>query len=347
MIKKLIIGKNSQLIKLIINELVNCDFISHNQIDSIQIDSYSEIYLFSWSKSSLIANIRMLRKLKKTNTYFISSVAAIGSYFSNFKFTYPKNKYYCERYCLKNGISVIRIGSITETTQHINHIGITSLKVLINFINKDKSNTKNIYNLFEVSNIKRNFLEKIIFSFYLSLNSIISKFPKIFIIFSTIFKLFKVKIYGYSLISNRYMFNKLQIGFGCIGSSIYRIHDPNLIAYSGKNDYALFKNGFNGLIIGKSKIGAAKYWHGVWSKTSSHCSKLRHKYVPLVVSRRNPPLFKSIRFNIDLLKRDLFTWELVDYSKSYSIFTNKVILCAGVIENLKLLSNIQKIDKYL
>ena len=73
---KLIIGKNSFIVRKIEGSLKNFHIISHKDIKSVDLSSYTKIFLFSWDKKTTVRkNTLNILNIPPEKLYFISTTA--------------------------------------------------------------------------------------------------------------------------------------------------------------------------------------------------------------------------------------------------------------------------------
>ena len=97
--KKLIVGKNSYLIKKLNLKFKNIDIVSHTDLDNINFNIYSVIFVFSYSKK-FKENILFLEKIPLNKVVYISTASVLSLIFRKQPFTYPNIKSKVEDYLL-------------------------------------------------------------------------------------------------------------------------------------------------------------------------------------------------------------------------------------------------------
>jgi len=163
--KKLIVGKNSYLIKKLNLKFKNIDIVSHTDLDNINFNIYSVIFVFSYSKK-FKENILFLEKIPLNKVVYISTASVLSLIFRKQPFTYPNIKSKVEDYLLDKKKPIIcRLGYFPEFQPLppnkilYPHTGLVKLRnFLVNF-NLEKKNEK-IINLFDVKKSKSPYLQK-------------------------------------------------------------------------------------------------------------------------------------------------------------------------------------------
>ena len=336
---KLIIGKNSQIISKIKNDLINCDFISHKDLSSIGCYSnYTNIFIFSWSHSSLNENIDLYESLPAKKTIFISSSAVFSIQKRHQWNRYPNWKKALEEIALERGSKILRIGVWDKYLYQkmSGFIPYTSKKQLVELINNIENNDSKVMNCFNIKKGNLNgaglFLSNI-------LNNISDILPSSFIFqapLEIVHKLFRLKSYGYTRDSNYFFSNKLLIGDGCFGNAYKKINIIDRVLTSDRQDILLSSNGFVDTILGYKNNGLGKYWHGAYiDKIKSQLIKK----VPLIVSRPRPGKNNhSLHVDTIDIHKNFLSASGKHGNINTTFFSNKVILASGSIENCKLIA---------
>ena len=331
--KKLIVGKNSYLIKKLNLKFKNIDIVSHTDLDNINFNIYSVIFVFSYSKK-FKENILFLEKIPLNKVVYISTASVLSLIFRKQPFTYPNIKSKVEDYLLDKKKPIIcRLGYFPEFQPLppnkilYPHTGLVKLRnFLVNF-NLEKKNEK-IINLFDVKKSKSPYLQKYkILDFF-------EDIKYFYFLISCIKKFLKIHPYGYTRDHLKAFAKNLQIGYGVIGSGIYKKYKSkiDLVLHSGMPNIELGKNGFIKTIIGKEKIGLAKYWHGSYDKFIFNREYI--KKVILLNFFLLPSYKKFIKFNVESIN----TVNQSVNSGKFSIYYKRLILAAGPFENLRILN---------
>lgn len=344
--KSLIIGKNSKIVKSLepYLKLVDIDYISHEDIESIESAIYSVIFLFSWDFKDIGSNLRMIKCLPIEKIVFISSMAVRSLEIRPQWAAYPNNKKICEDLVISGGGSVLRIGVIENSGLKLNGmIPVTrfeSLAISIRELIKNPSGNK-VYECYALEaqtlGFIRRFCIKLVNGFSRKHSQILS------IQYGAYFLLRTLGIDQRSYTSDlvwRYR-PLIQIGWGAIGSKYKSKLEVSTnfrsVIYSWKPNVILQENGFKLTRIGKYGTGLAAFWHG------AYIAKIKGKYfkrVPLFPYR--PKLPKSA-YAFDVISIDFFDGLFEIYgcdenNQKYSLFAPKLILAAGALENIRLLS---------
>lgn len=339
----LIIGVNSNIIKSIKNELIGFDFASHEDLfkDEIKFHSYNNIFLFSWSHKSLDDNKKIIKILPSNKIVFISTTAVLSILLRKQWNNYPNWKNAIEKLVLKNRGRVIRIGvwDGNVVKNSIGNMPYTSKEDLINLLNNFSSYNDKVLTPIRIVEGKgttpRHKILNIFhnFSFLLPPTKIFQAPLQLFI------KILNSSSYGYSKDSASLFSDNAIVGFGALGSNVYkRIRKKNLLVIcSNEEDIVLNSNGFNGTKIGKNKIGLSRYWHGVFITTISE--KFGIKNVPIFVKRPKPPkntLLASVNKISEEKQRVKICFKSNTVSEPY-VYARNLHLCAGAIQNTSLL----------
>ena len=343
-----IVGRNSQIVKSIFPDLQNFECISHREIAATDISKFQKIFIFSWSHKFQSHNEKLLEQIPISKVVFISSIAVFSFALRKQWNSYPNNKLKIENDILKSGGSIIRIGVWGEKD-------LSRCFGLVPFTSKVKL-ILSIKEALYQDNIVINSYEPL--SGGISLSSLSARFAKLFHRLSLLFpanKIFQIpfQILGKLTFTNfngysadvQYLFQeKTQIGYGVFGSAFAKMNKPDNIFISKKNDIFINSEGFRGFRIGKKLNGLAKYWHGVRIVKEK---KFFLKQVPFFNFRKKPP-GTCIKADVTAVKpsKDNSYFKLMVSSSKithFEIFTKKIILAAGVIENSKIL-NANKLD---
>ena len=336
--KKLIIGKNSEVVRKIKAKINNADYISHLDIFKTNLNIYKNIFVFSWSHNSLLDNVKLINQLPLKKVIFISTVSVLSLQKRSQWNSYPNNKKKIEKIVLNNRGSVLRLGIFDDLKKKHNSsvIPYTSYKQLTKFLNQ-KEYKNQIYDCFELycTNKNLSILEKFFYeiSFFFSNIKIIRKGCEV--IAKYILNSF---FYGYTADTLSFFCKNLQIGYGAIGSQHLKYLNDRLVAVSYKKDKIISNNGFNQTYIGYDKTGLSKYWHGVYLKKTNNKF---YKKVPFIVERKKKPK-SSIEVHVKKIsytnKHFLSICKSID--NLVKIYSLRIILAAGIFENIRLLKSL-------
>lgn len=346
----LIIGKNSKIVKCIRHNLLECDFIAHDEIDSVSLDKYRKIFVFSWSYISQSDNIRLITKLPLARVVLISSIAVLACARRRQWAAYPNAKLECENIVLEGGGQIIRVG-IWDQAQLKNLPGLvpmTTPEMLINSIESCLLSPKNVYypielkdgELFGVKLIINNLINRI----SLSLPSL--KFFQIPL--AVLSKVLGYKNYGYTNDCLYFFCNRVLVGFGAVGSSVSKALNlkglNHSIVASDKDNQLLVKNGFNGTRIGAFREGLSNLWHGVWISGEEDAKNFEKK-VPIFVSRPRLPRCAVIGCVVAIDVKSLPSSIIIDHPiiADVRVHSNIIHLAAGVVNNIKIIQKTHKI----
>jgi len=343
-----IVGKNSQIVKSVVSNLENFECFSHTEIKTIDITKFQKIFIFSWSHKFQSHNEKLLEQIPISKVVFISSIAVFSFALRKQWNSYPNNKLKIENDILKSGGSVIRIGVWGEKdlSRCFGMVPFTSKVKLILSIKEALYQDNIVINSYEP------------LSGGIEPSSLSARFAKLFHRLSLLFpanKIFQIPFQilgkltftnfnGYSADVLYFFQEKTQIGYGVFGSAFAKMHKPDNIFISKKDDIFINSEGFRGFRIGKKLHGLAKYWHGVRIVKEN---KFFLKQVPFYNFRKKPPrtCIKADITAVQPSKDNSYFKFIVSSSKitHFEIFTKKIILAAGVIENSKIL-NVDKLD---
>ena len=336
-IKKLIIGKNSSIVKDIFKNLKDFDCISHQDISKTNLQHYSWIFLFSWSKTSLNDNKKIIKKIPKKKLVFISTVAIYSFSLRDQWNKYVINKREIEKIVEKNKSHVVRFGILNKNKHH-GVIPYTSNLSIVNLLNNWTGNEDLVIDLYQMKNVikEKNLLVE-------TLNKISRNFFDVHIIrviIEAIIKyIFKSPSYGYTADTLCFFHKKIQVGYGAIGSAYYKKNNfKHLVIASNAEDFKINKRGFINTILGFKYTGLSKYWHGAYLTRRNNIIK---KHVPLFVSRKKIPS-NNIIGHVEQIQyiNNFFKIKVSNQKRSAYYFCEKLVLSSGSIENVKLLMQI-------
>lgn len=349
--RSLIIGTNSRIVKSIKDLIDGVDIISHAEINNVNYDAYDKIFLFSWSFRSLEENLIIIKKFPLDKVVFISSVAVLACSFRPQWANYPKHKLICENLVLSGGGNIIRIG--VWDLSLINHlpgtIPITTPELLLGAMSKSISQNGSVSWPIKLVNSKQAGI-RLVANKLIGYTSL--RLPCHFIFqvpISIVAKLFGLKYHSYSHDSLQFFSQRILVGYGVVGAAVSKelnLHNQkHAIIVSKDVNRLLNTDGFSGTRIGQFKEGLSKFWHGVHIIKKNGGFK---KSVPLFISRPSVPrgsIFGTV-FGIDysLLSPSV----KIRSSEVFDLraFGEVIHLSAGVINNIKILQDSQKIIGY-
>lgn len=335
---KLLIGKNSSIVKNIREKLIDFEFVSHKDIKKLNFKKYEYIYVFSWSRKSLDDNLKVLKNLPIEKVVFISTLAIYSINIRKQWNSYPKHKLLAEKYVAENNGKILRIG-ITE--DHIRQfsaydIPVTAYDDIADFLNSDCKNSfeNNIKDLFKIKEAKSN--RKTI-AYYMYLSSLLIDWMPYRIFIESISKICGSLYYGFTADMLRLFSKEALIGYGVLGSEYYKkqAYKPAVIVSNMLNT-KLVDNGFKNTIIGKGKIGLAQLWRG--SKVIKKENKI-YRSTPLFLKKPTLPS-KALFSDIAEVTKEDNHYRITSRHNRDSFFTKKVIFSCGPFENTKLISKL-------
>lgn len=345
---KLIIGKNSWIVKNIQDAILPfCEIISHKEVKDINIDSYDEIWIFSWSFLSLDSNFSLLKLLPIKKCIFISSTSVFSLAVRNQWNSYPRWKAAAEEYVISSGGYVVRLG-VVDTTLIRNSFGslpITSFNSIVEAIVKGIDNfPSHIYTLADIGRGE-------LIGFKLKLSLALYRFSFLFPAY-TFFQLpidsiqkyfIGSKSYGYTADSSLFFSDIAFVGFGVMGSNSYKElskKNPLIpIIVSPDDNEIIINDGFLGSRIGKFFNGLSAYWHGVFIIQKSGCF---YKAVPFIQLRPRPPRH-ALAINVKSIAESGDDINLIlDSNKVHGLVLKckKLVLAAGPLVNCRILQSI-------
>lgn len=349
--KKLIIGKNSRIIKEITSRLVDFDIVSHTDIENINFSKYSMVFLFSFCKSNADDNIRMIDRIPTSKLIYISTIATYSTLVRRQYASYPNLKLTLEKYVFSNGGKILRLGVWgNDNNEKIStNYQCTSTHALIEHLNKVDSSHQRIVDLYDIrrgsghigTHVVRvlRYLDKTLPNF------LTIKAPLIFAL-----RKHNIADYGYSADAFSLCNVELVIGEGCLGSA-YLYKDPEnkvVISPSGPN-INLTKNGFSNTLVSLTRFGLSALWHRVYvDRKSGRAIKRfdvrRHSHR---VKRINAAALHLDLTNIvinvgspTIISKSLSDYRIWDLKDEFyfGIKFSKVTLAAGSLMNAALLT---------
>tara|TARA_B100002019_G_scaffold292497_1_gene315818 strand:+ start:1368 stop:2996 length:1629 start_codon:yes stop_codon:yes gene_type:complete len=322
----LIIGKNSKIVKSLGN-IENFSYISHEQVDDCQLSKYDKIFIFSHSPKSE-EYINFLNKLPITKVIFISTTAVLANFFRKQPFLYPKTKEIYEKFILENGGKVVRLGIFDDSWVPLGlRYPKTTTDQLISFIKQE--NFKKVENLYDLKRkdgkYNKNILDKL------------EDIDLFYLIIASIKKLLKIYPYGYNRDSLKAFNGNWLVGNGALGNQFYKDNAKNIdyVLVSNEENKILRDNGFQESYIGKTPNGLRDLWHSVKiiQKDTNY-----FKSVPLFNRNFHVPENKKIYRKVDsIILKDRKNYQI--NSEAYTLEPEKIVLAAGPIENVRILSS--------
>ena len=340
--KILLVGKNSSLFCKIPNIPKSWFLVGHKELlNGFSVDLYDVVILFSWAKKNIGDNEKIFQLLKFKKVIFISSVAIYSIIVRNQWNKYPLEKSIFEKKYYKNGASIIRVGFTNKYSSGIiPYSNLNQLRDDIIFCLKNPR--PKIIESYKLINgiVNKSKLSKFLYkASFLTTN----KFYRI--PFEVLSKLIwgGRNLYGYSADTQLLFQSDFQIGYGSIGSNLYRDFHGVVIVHGG-DDIILNKNGFKDTFVGRSVIGLSAYWHGV-RIIKDESNNFRRKVS--FVKRKKPkfPFIKCPVQKIDIKKKNII-FETNKILKPQIPF-KKLYLAAGPITNAVLLSEATNNPIYL
>jgi hypothetical protein len=337
----IVIGKNSNLFKLISAKLQDVISISHQEVFSFDFGSAKKIFLFAWSRRSQSDNIQLFNLLPKEKIVFVSTIAVLAIQKREQWSKYPNWKCEIERLVLNSGGSVLRLGVCDDKIFRglSGNIPYTSENDLINLINNAKELKPGIVDCFTLRQNQTGVLNNLISKIA---GGISDAFPNKFLFQAPIclaLKMLSVYQYGYTRDTLEYFSSEIQCGFGVLGSFYSRVQKNRSRRYiiSDRKNRRIETGGFVNTIIGYDKIGLARSWHGV--KIITDDTGTKKKFVPILNFRPRPP-YKSILSHAKNIKigKNAIIVEVEKNNSPKVYYTSKLVLAAGPLENSSMLN---------
>jgi hypothetical protein len=349
--KRLVIGKNAQLVRQIERQLLGCTIISHNELGILDFAAFDAIFVFSWDRTGVRGNEDMLATLPPEKVVFVSTTAVLARQRRRQWNRYPNDKHHIEQHVLKNGGRVLRIG-ITESTHAAYLTGwfpYTSVEMISDAILNWHAITGNVINLFqlrkgELGGFLGNFSHALYRLSCLMPTSAAWQIPV-----QGLARLIGSKSYGYTADSNASFTDEIVVGYGALGSCYDRAmpSDSRLVLVSGRPDGTLNERGFHNTRVGLGLIGLARLWHGVNVSIKDGVSLTAEKNVPFWVKRPRPPLGRHEIAHVLSVRRVDGLWHIeaeAQGGRPRTFYSRRLTLAAGPIENTRLLAKLRPFD---
>lgn len=342
-LRLLVVGKNSSIVKSIERELVGFEVVSHKDLDTLDLDVYEKIFIFSWSKTSLEENLTLLSRFKLNRVVFISTISILACALRSQWAYYPNAKVTCENHVLAGGGQVIRVGIWDDNfLEHLpGLVPVTTVGALVSAMHESLINDIRVF--WPIS-LQPGRLAGLRYFFGNLLNLLSRILPAIKFLqapIAFVSKLLGFKDYGYTHDCLRFFSNRVLVGYGAIGSSISKelklrklIHT---IVVSRDENLFLNNDGFRGTRIGQYREGLSRLWHGVW--ISKQNESIQQKNVPIIVCRPRVPnraIFGKVigvDFGFMVPSIRIYNPNIFDIR----VFGHKIHLAAGVVNNIKIL----------
>lgn len=341
--KKLIIGKNSKIVREIEADLHDFEILSHGELTHENIKPYDIIYLFSWSHKSLQENIDIINLLDLSKTCFISTSAVFSLLVRPQWANYPNHKATVEKMVLDAGGKVLRIGVWGE--EEAKKIGgilpLTTPSILLNALSDIMSSDRSVINAFSVVGFPEIHNHKLLAYCVSKLSDVM---PASFFFqapVSFLAKLLGLKKYSYSRDSLKLFSEETLVGFGVVGSAVSSEMKRNGICHTiivGRKDNQLLdSNGFINTMIGRSKEGLSNYWHGVSITGTPEGEFLKN--VPFYVSRPKAPkdALNASVCDIEFYDSSIFLRIDNPLLSNVGAWSKRVHLAAGVVQNQEII----------
>ena len=352
-IKILIVGCNSSIVKKlrpVLGEL-KYDYVSHSCLKLGALANYRYVFLFSWASGQRETMQLLIDSFPYQKLVFVSTIAVFAFYARNQWNNYPVDKRYFEDYVAERGGAILRLGvvDLEVVSKLAGVVPFTAISELANTIdNWGHSNNARISQCFSlvIGGCPKGFavISKILIAASYTLPRY-KIFQAPFVVFS---RLLGLRHHGYTADALRYFNDEVQVGYGALGS-VFDQKQPNdsrLLIVSGGPSIKLLDNGFKNTFIGKGMTGLGRLWHGVYIRRDGRSGNLS-KVVPLKVRRRRSPILRTKIIDVLSINYKNKIWEIngTDVAGSdVSLFARSLVLAAGPLENVRLLSHIIPIN---
>ena len=323
---KLVIGKNSKIVKSLQLDQ-SYQVISHQDIDSCNFSEFSQIFLFSHNDNQN-KYLELLKKIPIDKTIFISTTSVFSNLFRPQPFKYPTSKLVFERYILSHDGKICRLGIFDDSWVPSGlRYPKTSLIDLKRFMQKSSHET--IINLFKVAR-KKGKIHTTILDFFEDINFL-------YFVSAALKKILGYKLYGYNRDTLKAFNGVWLVGNGALGNMCYGNYGSKIdhVVSSDAKNIVIKDHGFKDTYIGKTKYGLGDLWHGVRIKKKD--GKF-YKDVPFFMKRKKISSKKIVTKKIDSVNTSKDDSIKLGFGQLQS-FPEKVILAAGPIENLRILSS--------
>ena len=349
---RLLIGKNSKLVGALSSKLFDFDFISHTEISQTDLRKYETIFLFSWSHNSLAENLEVIAQLPLHKTVFISTMAVLALAVRPQYARYPRDKLHVEKQVIAAGGSVLRIG-VTDP-EMVNRVTsclpFTSTASLVEAIQgAPREGLSSVYTLIsgrgKVASWRRRAAKAVDAIHGIR---VMRNVPALRVPLDVALKLCGDVPYGYTADLLRLFPQKMQIGFGALGSRHWsqrpHIERPTVVV-SPEEDLLLSDRGFRGTRVGKKMNGLSKFWHG--ARVVEHQGQFL-KRVPILIRRKAPPLDAlSVEVEAIYFDKGAFSIRFASDVGGVEGGCRQLVLAAGALENCRLLGDMLNIETTL
>jgi hypothetical protein len=350
-VKRLVIGKNAQLVRRIKSQLSGCTCISHRDIDQLDTTPFDAIFVFSWDRAGLKGNEDLLAALPPGKVVFVSTTAVLALQRRRQWNRYPNDKHHIEQQVLKRGGRVLRIG-ITEP-DHAAHLTgcfpFTSIDLITDAILNWHNITGDVVDLFQLRNGElRGLLGRVSHA----LGRLSGSMPPGAawqIPIQGVARLIGLRSYGYTADANASFADEIVVGYGALGSYYDRSNPSTsrLVLVSGRPDESLNDRGFRNTRVGLGLIGLSRLWHGADVSSPSGAPPTAQKHVPLWVKRpRLPHDRHAIAHVISAFRLHGF-WRVeakASGDRPRVFYSRRLTLAAGPLENTRILAKLRPID---
>ncbi len=350
--KILLIGKNSAIVKVIESELENYEFVSHNDLSLLNLNSYDVIFLFSWDHATLEGNLKILSLLDLSKVVFISSIAVLACARRPQWAQYPNWKLICENLVLKAGGKIIRIGIWDQNfiKSFSGLVPVTTTTALVNAMNECLTSEVPVAWPITIKSGRLSGIKRRLTTLINKISLLLPPVKTFQAPLALILRAIGSREYSYTHDAFEFFSHRVLVGYGAVGSVVSNeLNKRNLnhsIVVSNEKDLFLNSDGFRGLRIGQYKEGLSKLWHGAWISRQESDKPL--KKVPIFVMRPRVPISAIYGRVIQLNLQLPFSSVQLDhpYIADVRVFAENIHLAAGVINNVKILQTTHQISTY-
>jgi hypothetical protein len=348
----LVVGKNSTIVKAIASDIATFHFISHKDLEAVEIGSFDKVFIFSWSRISLDDNLALLNQFDPKRIVFISSIAVLACARRPQWASYPNWKLICENHVLGAGGKVIRIG--IWDSGHIKalpgYVPVTTARELIKAMYICLSTNAPVIWPISIRSGRLTGIKRYIGALLNYVSVVLPSRKIIQAPIAIVLKLIGSKDYGYTHDCLQFFSQRVLVGFGAVGSAVsHELGKRNFnhsIVVSQDKDLFLNSEGFRGLRIGQFKEGLSRLWHGVCITKKDNDTY--HKNVPILVPRPGVPK-RAVFGRVTQVDFEMpIPSVLIDHPKvkEVRVFAKAIHLAAGVINNVKILQATHPISAF-
>jgi len=343
---RIVVGKNSRIVREISPLLSPHTAISHTEIGATDFSHVDDVFVFSWDHASLKSSLDMLSRIPGEKTVFVSTVAVWSLQVRAQWNLYPNAKAAAEDFVLGRGGRVIRVG-ITEDRlleKLRGTVPYTSAAQLAELIDAWDGTQPSVVDAIVLRKGGLAGSGRVIAAIFEWLSRRLPSAVVFQAPLQAVAKALGVRHTGYTADVLRCCSDELLIGYGALGSVYDRAHpDHNRrILVSGRPNMALETDGFVHTMVGFAEIGLSALWHGVGTRRVEGRADKVIKSVPLVVNRPRPSSARTTVAHVQSIhfhdRTQFWTVYALDIDGCRrALHANTIVLAAGPLENTRLL----------